>query len=483
VSLLLEALKKAELAKQQGAAGQPGVPATPGPDAGLPPITEAPPADLAAEKPLITRDRLPDITQPLEILSEDLPSAAAPKRERPPASASPEPVGAPGARSAPGLDRPERAASAPSGTEQDRASARQLFEAKTPDYDPRRPFYYALGVVGVFALGIAGYFAYQIFAPRPAYYTGPPAGTPAPTTTAAVTPPPAAAPSAPAQAQPAQTAQATTAPAATPGAEPTSPAAAAPTTSAQPVPVPPQPRPAAPKAGPDRGPAAASTRPARAGATAAPGDGTPAPARSAAPGPAVRVTPSGARVDPAVERGWQALQAGNLQQARDEYARALRANPNDRDALLGLAAIDMRSQDFASAEARYVRVLDLDPKDAYAQAALIALRGQTDPVQAESRLKTLVAQQPDANVLSFTLGNQYAAQRRWADAQQAYFKALAGDPENADYAFNLAVSLDHLRQPKLALEYYQRALTLAGSRPVGFNTAQVEARVRELQRQ
>ena len=84
--------------------------------------------------------------------------------------------------------------------------------------------------------------------------------------------------------------------------------------------------------------------------------------------------------------------------------------------------------------------------------------------------------------MSFALGNQYASQRRWAEAQQAFFAAFSGDPENADYAYNLAISLDHLRQPRLALEYYQRALALAGNRPVGFNTAQAQARARDLQR-
>jgi tetratricopeptide (TPR) repeat protein len=196
----------------------------------------------------------------------------------------------------------------------------------------------------------------------------------------------------------------------------------------------------------------------------------------------VRVTASGPRVDPGVERGWEALQAGDVARAADEYSRALRANPRDRDALLGLAAIDTRNQDFASAEARYLKVLELDPRDAYAQAALINLRGAGEAVQSESRLKTLIAQQPDAPVLAFALGNQYASQRRWPEAQQAFFSAFSADPENADYAYNLAVSLDHLRQPKLALEYYQRALALAGNRPVGFNTPQVQARVRELQR-
>jgi tetratricopeptide (TPR) repeat protein len=187
-------------------------------------------------------------------------------------------------------------------------------------------------------------------------------------------------------------------------------------------------------------------------------------------------------VDPLVENAWEALQAGDLPRAREGYERALRANPRDRDALLGLATIDAKNQDFERAEARYLRVLELDPRDPYAQAGLVALRGQTDPIQSESRIKNMLAQQPDAAFLNFPLGNQYAAQGRWPEAQAAYFKAFAADPENADYAYNLAVSLDHLGQQKLALEYYRRALALAGNRAVGFNSAQVEARIRELTR-
>jgi tetratricopeptide (TPR) repeat protein len=210
--------------------------------------------------------------------------------------------------------------------------------------------------------------------------------------------------------------------------------------------------------------------------------GEPAEARPAPRSP-VRVTPPSApRVDPVVEGAWEALQAGDLPRAREGYERALRANPRDRDALLGLATIDARSQDFERAEARYLRVLELDPRDPYAQAGLLSMRGLTDPLQTESRIKNILAQQPDAVFLYLPLGNQYAAQGRWPDAQAAYFKAFAVDPENADYAYNLAVSLDHLGQGKLALEYYRRALALAGNRAVGFNSGQVEARIRELTR-
>jgi Flp pilus assembly protein TadD len=470
VSLLLEALKKAELAKQQGAGGQQGGEAAPAPPAGdaAGGLSLEPLGGASAGQPLMTRDKLPDITQPLEIFTEDL----AP-RGRPGAAAAsapaPESAAAAPARSTAPVERP----AAQSTEDIERSSARQLFESKMGDYEPRRPFYLLLGAVGVVTLGVVGYFAYQILAPRPSFYTGPAAGKAAPTTTSA-------APAQPATSDAPGAATSAPAPAAQP-AEPPPPTAQGPAQSAA-VPTPPQPTPGArtSRAEPaPRAPGAART----AVAAGAAGAAEPAASRPAAASRApVRVTASGPRVDPGVERGWEALQAGDLARAADEYSRALRANPRDRDALLGLAAIDTRNQDFASAEARYLKVLELDPRDAYAQAALINLRGAGEAVQSESRLKTLIAQQPDAPVLAFALGNQYASQRRWPEAQQAFFSAFSADPENADYAYNLAVSLDHLRQPKLALEYYQRALALAGNRPVGFNTPQVQARVRELQR-
>src|SRR5258707_446707 len=60
MSLLLEALKKAELAKQTARAEAP---------------PEPEPSLSAPTTRVITREKLPDITQPLEILSDDLPSS------------------------------------------------------------------------------------------------------------------------------------------------------------------------------------------------------------------------------------------------------------------------------------------------------------------------------------------------------------------------------------------------------------------------
>jgi Tfp pilus assembly protein PilF len=466
--LLLEALKKAELAKQQGTATQPPDGAAT-PEAGGAGLTVEPAPLTESERPLITRDRLPDITQPLEILSEDLPSAGA-RREAPPAGAAAgsQPgsaaAGAAGrAAVAAAAERVGRSPTTPEPEEQDRLSARQLFEAKDMDYNPRRPFFIAVGALGVGALAVIGYFLFQIYAPRPSFYTG--AGAkPTPIATA---PAPPAAPATQPSAVPAT-------PAPTPAAASSAPAAASGAT----VPAAPQPT---PSTGATRAPRASEATPRETRAPGALAETAPAP-RAAPAGPSIKVSRVEPRVEPGLERAWQALTSGNLAQAREEYLRVLAANPLDRDALLGLATIDARNQDYESAEARYFKVLELDPRDPYAQAGLIALRGQTDPVQSESRLKNLLAQQPEATFLNFALGNQYALQGRWQDAQSAYFKAYSTDPDHADYAYNLAVSLDQLHQPKLALEYYQRALVLAGKRAVSFNSAQVEARIRELTR-
>jgi Tfp pilus assembly protein PilF len=189
------------------------------------------------------------------------------------------------------------------------------------------------------------------------------------------------------------------------------------------------------------------------------------------------------QVNPHVAAGYAAYQAGDIAKARSDYQQALRDEPSNRDALLGLAAVEMRSQRYDLADSYYQRMLQIDPRDPHAQAGSVALRSQQlDPVQVESRMKSMIAADRNSNVLHFTLGNQYAQQGRWAEAQQAYFKAFAADPENPDFAFNLAVSLDQLHQSKFALEYYRRALALAEKRSSGFALDAARTRVQQLSR-
>lgn len=187
------------------------------------------------------------------------------------------------------------------------------------------------------------------------------------------------------------------------------------------------------------------------------------------------------QVNPILSGAYQAFISGNLEMAQQQYQKFLRQDPNSRDALLGLAAIAAKQQQLGQAAAYYNKLLELDPADPDAMAGLNGAQGQADPVQSESRLKKMLLQNPQAGGLYFALGNLYSQQSRWAEAQQAYFRAYSCTPGNADYAFNLAISLEHLNQNKLALDYYQRALALSQSGPANFDKASVQNRARELQ--
>lgn len=202
--------------------------------------------------------------------------------------------------------------------------------------------------------------------------------------------------------------------------------------------------------------------------------------------PGVRIATRAPQLPAGLAGAYAALQEGRLADAQAAYTRVVQDDPRNEDALLGLATIAARQGQHERAEELYLRLLELDPKNAAAHAGLAGIGNYGDAAQRESRLKTLLANPPAdgavAGMLHFALGNLYAEQRRWNEAQQAYFQALTGDDGNPDYLYNLAVSLDHLRQPRLAAQYYEAALAAAGKRTAAFNPQLAQARLAALPR-
>ena len=403
MSLLMDALKKAEEAKRQSEAAkvepQETAPATSGTDG----------------------RGLPELPSRLELLDHEFHAPPAPRPEPTIAAAPP----------------PRQPAE--NAQKRERATAQNVFAAKQPEQKKNGLILAGVGGL-VAAVGIGGYFWWQL-QPRGGLGSSPitarTAPPPAPMAAAPIAPAPPAPAAAPAPAAPAETA-----------AAPTEKPAAAPP---------------------------ALTFASRAAAA------KPAPAAIEPESP-IRITTSRLKINPQIASAYQAFQAGDLATAQRDYQSVLKNEPKNIDALHGLAAISLRKGQAEAAETFYLRVLEADPKDGAAQAGLIGLRGQVDPTQSESRLKNLLAGQPESPTLNFALGNHYAQQGRWNDAQQAYFRAFSGDSENPDYQFNLAVSLEQLRQPKLALQYYQGALAAATQRPAAFDRNQVAGRISELQK-
>jgi tetratricopeptide (TPR) repeat protein len=199
------------------------------------------------------------------------------------------------------------------------------------------------------------------------------------------------------------------------------------------------------------------------------------------PDTVIRLSSKTKNPDGTMEAAHAAFTRGEIDLARSAWLKMLQVDSRNSNALLGLAAIAQQEGKPEQAVALYQRVLELDPKDAVAYAGLLSINAPTDARQTESQLKGLLAEQPHSPHLNFALGNLYMNDSRWSEAQQSFFKAHVAAPENPDYLYNLAVSLDHLHQANLAAQYYGRALAAARTQPAAFVPAQAEARLKQLQ--
>lgn len=191
-------------------------------------------------------------------------------------------------------------------------------------------------------------------------------------------------------------------------------------------------------------------------------------------------------IDSLIMNAYSAFQRGQYEQAEALYQQVLEQEPRNRDANLGLAAIALKQQRYEYARQKYLTLLQLNPKDSLAIAGLSSisqgsLQNLDEAALSESQLKFMLKEQPDAAHLYFALGSLYAGKNQWPQAQSAYFSAWSADSNNADYAFNLAVSLDHINQSKQALQYYQLCLKLTRNTRANFSVAQVQQRINSLQ--
>ncbi len=207
----------------------------------------------------------------------------------------------------------------------------------------------------------------------------------------------------------------------------------------------------------------------------------PAAASGSAPSAAVALVPNaGTRPASLMDAAYAAYQAGKPAEATRLYQDVLRADPTQRDAWLGLAVIAHAGNQREPAMDAYKRVLRLEPQNATALAGLSSLITAAGEPQQESRLREMLARAPQEADLNNALGLVLSGEQRWSEAQPLFFKAHSAAPQEAQFAYNLAVTLDHLRKSALAAQYYETALGLAAGRASGFDEASARNRLTAL---
>jgi tetratricopeptide (TPR) repeat protein len=186
-----------------------------------------------------------------------------------------------------------------------------------------------------------------------------------------------------------------------------------------------------------------------------------------------------ATVDPEVMRGYTALQQNQFSQAREAYSQVLAKNATQRDALLGIAYAHHALGDTTQALSTLRRLIELYPRDSDASSALYLIGGG-DPQAEESRFKQLLERGERPAILHYALGVLYFEQSRFGEAERSFSKAASMDPEQPDYAYNLALSLDRLGRIREAARQYVLALNLANQTSAIFSRDLARARLRVL---
>lgn len=164
------------------------------------------------------------------------------------------------------------------------------------------------------------------------------------------------------------------------------------------------------------------------------------------------------------------------QNIEQTYIKALRENPNNKEALLGLADFYYQSKYYKKAADTYKKYVKLEPKntnirlriaDCYFRLGLDQL--------ALTELNEILKYEPKNLSVMVSLGNYYFDRREYLKAISYYEKVLDSNPKNSDVRTDLAISyyylgkvdkaLDELdvviaNDPRHALAYYNRGIIL-----------------------
>lgn len=160
----------------------------------------------------------------------------------------------------------------------------------------------------------------------------------------------------------------------------------------------------------------------------------------------------------------------------EAYFKALKENPNNVDAILGLANFYFQTERYEQAVEMYERAKKLRPNDTNISLKIAESYFRLGtPEIALKELKEILRNEPNNLPALVTIGNYYFDRKQYSKAITYYQKALDIQPENNNVRTDMAIALfnlgrvdDALNQleiaikndPKHALAHFNRAIIL-----------------------
>lgn len=157
-----------------------------------------------------------------------------------------------------------------------------------------------------------------------------------------------------------------------------------------------------------------------------------------------------------LERAYNALIAGNQEDAIAIYQQVLESEPNNKLGLFGLATTYHRLGQLSLARPYYGKLLTLDPENREALNNFLALVAEESPQEALRELEKLQAKNPDFSPIPAQIAIVYARQGLFKEAAHKMQQALQLSPENLAYRYDLAIMLDKAGDyPAAGIAYQQ----------------------------
>lgn len=177
-------------------------------------------------------------------------------------------------------------------------------------------------------------------------------------------------------------------------------------------------------------------------------------ARSEAMGMKLAVKQAPVNVDYELEKAYNALLGGHTQAAIEIYRLVLSNAPNNQDALFGLATTYHRAGQIDMARPLYGKLLSINPQHRDGLNNFLVLLADEAPQEAIVEMEKLEEKHPSFSPIPAQLAVIYQKIGQTDKASDKMFKAVALEPANLTYRYNLAILLDKQHKTEEALKLY-----------------------------
>jgi Tfp pilus assembly protein PilF len=160
-----------------------------------------------------------------------------------------------------------------------------------------------------------------------------------------------------------------------------------------------------------------------------------------------------------LESAYDALIAGNQEEAILLYRRVLDQQPENKLALFGLATTYHRAGQLQLARPLYGKLLAIDPNNAEGLNNFLVLLADESPQEALAEMKKLQQTHPDFSPLPAQMAVIYEKAGDVESALKSMKHAIDLSPENIKYRYDMAVMLDRAGGWEQAADYYEQLLT------------------------